>query len=211
MMETKSLSLAEQVFVRLENEILTEHYTRGELLTELKLVSDLGVSRTPIREAIHRLEQEHLVETTQKGIMVIGITDKDLSDIFRIRLRIEGMAAYEAALHITNEQLGEIREALELQEFYVGKGDADHIKSMDNRFHELLYRYSGSTALYDTLLPLHRKVQKYRQASVTENSRARQSAAEHRAIYEAVAVHDAQRAEQLTICHIHNAMEHIIK
>ena len=127
-MEHKSISLAEQVFDRLEADILTGVYSHGALLTEAGLAADLGVSRTPIREALHRLEQEHIIEITPKGILVLGVTQQDLEDIFQIRIRIEGIASGFAAERITDEQLNELRETLELQEFYVQKHDADHIK-----------------------------------------------------------------------------------
>lgn len=210
MLEHKTISLAEQVFERLENDILTGKYQRGEVLTELKLVSDLGVSRTPVREALHRLEQEHVIEITQKGIHILGVTEQDLEDIFAIRLRIEGMASAFAAKNMTGEQLNDLKEALELQEFYVGKQDPEHIKTMDSRFHQLIYRYCGSEVLNDTLLPLHKKVQKYRRASVEDNSRAQQSAWEHRAIFEAIATRNAELAEQYTTEHIANAADHIL-
>ncbi|MBQ8441619.1 MAG: GntR family transcriptional regulator, partial [Clostridia bacterium] len=93
MIEHKSISLAEQVFDRLETDILSGKYQPGEVLTELKLVNDLGVSRTPIREALRRLEQEHIIEITPKGILVLGVSQKDLEDILEIRTRIEGLAA----------------------------------------------------------------------------------------------------------------------
>ena len=189
MWEHRTLSLAEQVFERIEMEILTGKYQRGECLTEMKLVSDLGVSRTPVREALHRLEQEHLVDISPKGILVLGVTQQDLEDIFAIRLRIEGMASAAAARRITDEELSELRETLELQEFYVPRKDADRIKGMDSKFHQLIYRFSGSAILGETLLPLHKKVQKFRKASVENESRAVLSAKEHRAIYEAIAAH----------------------
>ena len=210
-MEHRTLSLAEQVFERLEKDILGGTYPRGEFLTELKLVNDLGVSRTPIREALRRLEQEHLIEMSSKGIFVVGVTDKDLEDIYAVRLRIEGMASREVATYITDEELRELRETLELQEFYVTKKNADNIRGMDSKFHKLLYRFSRSSVLYDTLMPLHNKTQKYRQKSVENESRASQSAKEHRAIYEAIAARDADLAEQLTIKHIENAREHMQK
>ena len=211
MIEHKTLSLAEQVFDRLETDILCGTYQRGEILTELKLVSDLGVSRTPIREALRRLEQEHLIEISSKGILIVGVTDKDLADIYSIRLRIEGMASREAALHITDEELGELRETVELQEFYVAKKNPENIRVMDSRFHQLIYRFSGSSVLCDTLMPLHKKTQKYRKKSVENESRAEQSAREHRAIYEAIAARDADQAEKLTITHIENASNHMQK
>ena len=89
----KSTSLADQVFEKLENDIIQGVYPRGELLTELKLVEQLGVSRTPIREALRRLEQERLIEDTGKGSRVVGIPVADLEDIMNIRERVEGHAA----------------------------------------------------------------------------------------------------------------------
>lgn len=210
MLEHRTVSLAEQVFERLEKEILTGKYQRGEILTEMKIVSDLGVSRTPIREALHRLEQEHIIEITQRGILILGVTEKDLEDIFDVRMKIEGMASASAAQCMSEEELSELRETLELQEFYVSKRDPDRIKTMDSKFHQLIYRYCGSTVLYDTLMPLHKKVQKYRRASVENNARAQQSAKEHRAIFEAIEAKNAQLAEQHTFEHIANARDHIL-
>ncbi len=210
MLEHKTISLAEQVLERLENDILTGKYQRGEVLTELKLVSDLGVSRTPVREALHRLEQEHIIEITQKGILVLGVTEQDLKDIFAIRMRIEGMASAFAVENMSPEQLNELKETLELQEFYVGKQDPERIKTMDSKFHQLIYRYCGSAVLNDTLMPLHKKVQKYRRASVENNSRAQQSAREHRAIFEAIEARNAALAEKYTTEHIANAADHIL-
>ena len=209
MLEHRTISLAEQVFDRLETDILSGKYQPGEILTEMKLVTDLGVSRTPIREALRRLEQEHIIDITPKGILVIGVSQKDLADILAIRMRIEGMAAYEAAKNITDEQLEELRETIELQEFYVPKHDADRINTMDSKFHLLIYRFSGSTALYDTLMPLHKKVLKYRLASVENDVRSTYSSQEHRAIFEAIAAHDAPLAEKYMVEHIANAKAHI--
>ncbi len=211
MLEHKTISLAEQVFERLESDILTGVYKRGDVLTEMKLVSDLGVSRTPVREALRRLEQEHIIEMTTRGILILGVTEQDLTDIFAIRMKIEGMASYAATKRITPEELAELRETLELQEFYVTKRDPDKIKMMDSKFHQLIYRFCGSTVLCDTLMPLHKKVQKYRRASVENNSRAQQSAREHRAIFEAIEAGNAELAEQYTNEHIINANNHILK
>lgn len=208
--EHRSVSLAEQVFLRLENEILSGKYPIGAVLTETKLAGDLGVSRTPIREALQRLEQEHLVETGTKGILIIGVSRKDLEDIFAVRLRVEGLAARAAAERMSEAALEELREALELQEFYVPRKDPEHVRGMDSRFHQLIYRGCGSTVLADVLLPLHRKVQKYRRVSVEDSGRAAESAAEHRRIYEAIAAHDPDGAERAMLTHIENAARHIL-
>ena len=211
MIEHKTISLADQVFEHLESDILSGKYSRGEILTETKLSSELGVSRTPIREALRRLEQEHLIEESGKGSVVIGVTEKDLEDIYLIRSKIEGLAAAFAAENRTEKQLEELREVLELQEFYVEKKDADRIKKMDNKFHNKVYELSGSIIFFDTLLPLHKKVQKFRKASVESKSRAAASAEEHRKIYEAIAEGDPQKAEEFAKAHVENAYKHIKK
>lgn len=210
-MEHRTFSLAQQVFERLENEILVGTYPRGAILTEATLSENLGVSRTPIREALGRLEQEHLVEFTGKGVRVLGVTTEDLEDIYEIRSEVERLAARKAALRATDEELNEMREVLELQEFYVQKKDADKIKSMDSRFHQLLYGACGSAVFYDVLMPLHNKVQKYRKASVQRTGRAAQSMAEHRAIFEALLAHDEAAADAAVAKHIENAKASVLK
>lgn len=209
MIEHKTISLADQVFEHLETDILSGKYQKGESLTENKLSAELGVSRTPIREALRRLEQEHLIEEAPKGMVVVGIGEKDLADIFAIRAALEGKAAELAAENYTKEQLDIVREALEFQEFYLGKQDPDRIKSMDSRFHETIYKMSGSTIFYDVLMPLHKKILKYRKASVSDRSRATSSVAEHRAIYDAIAAHNGKLASQLIVEHLNNAYNHI--
>lgn len=209
MIEHKTVSLADQVFEHLEKDILSGKYQRGEILTESKLSIELGVSRTPIREALRRLEQEHIIEESGKGSVVIGITEKDLDDIFLIRKSLESMAASLAAKNRTEAQLKELLDALELQEFYLSKLDADQIKLMDNKFHNTLYKLSGSMTFYDVLLPLHKKVQKYRKASVENKSRAAASVEEHRKIYEAIKEGNSQKAALYAEKHIENAYNHI--
>ncbi len=211
MLEHKTVSLADQVFEQLENDILSGKYVRGESLTESKLSLALGVSRTPIREALRRLEQEHLVEETTKGLEVVGINDKDLSDIFMIRSKLEGEAAAMAAINHTAEQLAILCEAVEFQEFYLDKNDPDRIKKMDSRFHETIYRMCGSAVFYDVLLPLHKKILKYRRASVSNTSRAEASVSEHRAIYNAIEAKNAALAQKLVTEHLDNAYRHMQK
>ena len=211
MIEHKTISLADQVFDHLENDILSGKYRRGEILTESKLSAELGVSRTPIREALRRLEQEHIIEESGKGSVVIGINEKDLEDIFMIRKSLECQVAALAAKNRTEEQLKQLREALEFQEFYLNKKDPDQIKLMDSRFHETLYKLSGSTAFYDTLVPLHKKIQKYRRASVAHSSRAEASVAEHRKIYEAIEAKNTALAAKYASEHVENAYKHIMR
>ena len=207
----KSTSLADQVFDKLENDIILGTYPKGEILTELKLVDQLGVSRTPIREALRRLEQERLIADTGKGSLVLGITDDDLVDIMNIRERIEGLVAYYCALNITDEGISELKHLTDLQDFYFTKRDIDHLRQVDDEFHDTICRLSGRTVICDTLTPLHRKTRRYRRIAMEDWERAIQSTKEHYAIYEAIANRDAELAKKLTKQHIIHAKEHMIK
>ena len=208
-MQHKSISLADQVFEQIENDILSETYKKGEILTESRLSASLGVSRTPIREALRRLEQEHLIEESGKGAVVIGISDEDLEDIFLIRSKLEGLLCKIAATKHSAEDLEKLKETVELQEYYTEKGDPDKIRQMDNKFHETLYKISGKNVFYEILVSLHKKIQKYRRASVSNKSRASASLSEHKAIYNAIASGDGEKAHELSLKHIQNAYEHI--
>ena len=207
----KTTSLADQVFEKLENDIIFGVYPRGELLTELKLAEQLGVSRTPIREALRRLTQERLIEDTGKGSLVVGITLTDLQDIMDIRLRIEGLAAYYATKNITPEGIQEIAHVLDLQDFYSTKEDVDHIRITDDNFHALLCKHSGHTVLEDTLLPLHRKTQRFRKASISSKSRLAYVSIEQRKIFDAIVAGNAELAEQLTMEHIEHAKKNMVE
>lgn len=208
-MEHKTVSLADQVFEHLETDILSGKYQRGDVLTENRLCEILGVSRTPIREALRRLMQEHLIVETGKGSLVLGITDDDLRDIYIIRESLEAKAAKMATLNASEDEINELKSAVELQEFYLSKQNADQIRLMDNCFHEILYKISGSHVFYNTLLPLHKKVQKYRKVSLQSHSRASESVAEHHEILNAIINRDADAAEALTAKHVKNAYNHI--
>ena len=211
MAQFKSTSLADQIFEKLENDIVFGVYARGEILTEMMLAEQLGVSRTPIREALHRLSQERLIEDAGKGMLVIGITQEGLRDIMDIRLRIEGLAAYYAAGNITPDGIEELRHVLDLQDFYYSKGDLNRIREMDDSFHALLCKYSGRSVLEDTLLPLYRKTQRYRRASISDPQRVLQVLAEHRRIFDSIVAKDADLAEKLTTEHVQNAKKNMLE
>ncbi len=207
----KSTSLADQVFDKLENDIIQGVFPKGEILTELKLVERMGVSRTPIREALRRLEQERLIEDTGKGSRVLGITEDDLLDIMTIRERVESVAAFYAAQHITPEAKAEFTHLVDLQEFYFEKKDYERLRQVDDQFHDMICTLSRRTVIMDTLIPLHRKTRRYRRIAMDDWERARQSKSEHYAIYKAIVDGDPDLAAQLTEAHIMHAKAHMME
>ena len=206
-MDYKTVSLSDQVFEQLESDILSGKYQRGEIITELQLCAELGVSRTPVREALRRLFQEHLIEDTPKGTMVLGITPKDYRDMSEIRLRIEELAVRGFVHNADTDSLKALNEAVDFQEFYLSREDVDQLKALDGRFHEIIYSGCGSMILKDTLLPLHKKIQQYRRNALRTPERAAHSVREHREILEAIRDKNADLAAERMQQHILNAMD----
>ena len=209
--DTGAKSLEEQVFLSLEEEILTGSLKKGETLAEIALSKRLGVSRTPLRAALHRLAEEGLIEIApNRGAVVIGVGREELVDIYKIRMRLEGLASREAALKISDEDKKKLCDSVELSEFYIGKQDTEHLKELDSEFHNIIYRASGNRLLSKTLSELHRNIQVYRKLSLTVPERLAKSVEEHREILNAIISGDADTADALTFRHIEAALENLL-
>ena len=206
-----SNTLSDQVFKQLEAGILDGSILAGENLNEMKLSSQLDVSRTPIREAIRMLEQKNLVRLIpNKGAVVLGIDRKDLLDVYTIRSYIEGLASRWASESITAEKSRILQEIVDLQEFYYLKSNPDKISEMDSRFHETIFRFCESRKLEYMLRDLHHMILRYRKQSIAEAGRTPAAIAEHRLILEAISSGNGNEAERQTALHINNARENLL-
>ena len=209
--DNKIASLEEQVTATLESEILTGTLASGTALTEQSLSKRLGVSRTPIRAALHTLAEEGLINLVpNRGAVVVGVTREDLIDIYKIRMRLEGLASALAAERISREDLATLRESVELAEFYISRNDTEHLKELDTQFHAIIYRASGNRMLNKTLSELHRNIISYRKMSLSVPGRLERSVGEHREILKAIEAGDAERADSLTCAHVAAALENML-
>lgn len=215
MEEYQDHSLGGRVFQRIREDILNGRYKENDELRENTIGKELGVSRTPVREALRQLELEGLVTIIpNRGAYVTGISHKDIWDIYKIRSMMEGLCARWATEHITEEQLDELEEAILLSEFQMKKEsgfNAEQVAALDGRFHAILYEASGSRILCHVLTDFHNYVQAARKSSIVSEDRARKSIREHRQILRAIRDRDAEMAEQLANEHIIQVMQNLKK
>ena len=202
-------SLRGKVFNRLREDILNGKYEENEELKEVAIGQELGVSRTPVREAFRQLELEGLIQIIpNKGAYVTGITPKDVHDIYMIRSSLEGMCARLATENITKEQMEEMEENVYLASFHASKGHMDQLAELDNRFHHILYEACDSKMLQNLLQDFHQYVIRIRKKTLA-TSRGVESNKEHKLIMEAIKAKDKDKAERLANQHIVNAYDNI--
>lgn len=207
---TDKYSLRGRVFNKLREDILAGKYSQNDELKETTIGLELGVSRTPVREALRQLELEGLVSIIpNKGAYVNGISEKDIHDIYIIRSYLEGLCARWACEYITQEQIDALEEVVYLSEFHIKKEHHEQIVELDNKFHQLIYEASGSKILDHILSDFHHYVQRIRKITLSSDLRAANSNKEHAAILEAIRQRDGQKAEALAHEHITNTIKNI--
>lgn len=211
-MAEDNYSLGSRVFHKIREGILSGKYAANEELKEKNIGDELGVSRTPVREALRQLELEGLVSIIpNKGAYVVGLSKKDIRDIYEMRSLLEGLCAKWAAVNVTEEQLNELEENIFLSEFHAGKQNWEQMVELDNRFHEILYFASGSKELKHILTDYHQYVQRVRKVTLAEAKRVQESTEEHKVIVEALKKHDPEKAEEAATIHIRNTVSNMDK
>ena len=209
--DNNAVLLEEQIYMQLEEEILSGKLEKGEQLREQALAARLGASRTPIRGALHRLAEVGLVEiSANRGATVIGVGEDDLADTYKIRMRLEGLASRMAAARMTDEEKKALSENIELSEFYLKRADGEKLREQDTLFHKMIYEASGSRLLSKILIDLHHNVKLYRKLSLSDPERNENAIAEHREILNAILSGDEDLADNLTSLHIERAMESVV-
>ena len=211
MLDYKTVSLANQVYARIESNILNGVYAKGEIISESKLSEELGVSRTPIREAMAKLESDLLIGDSPVGTIVLGLTEHDVKDMFIVKRKLEVIATTMTAKNISEAGIAKLKDILEQQDFYASKDNADKVRDLDTEFHDISYAECGSPIFRAILSPIHHKLMKYRQASLCHEGRILHSVEEHRDIFEAIRERDAAKVEGLMLTHVEHAYESIMQ
>ena len=209
---TDKYSLRGRVFNKIREDILSGKYKENDELKEIAIGEELGVSRTPVREAFRQLELEGLIQIVpNKGAYVTGITIEDVKDIYMIRSKLEGLCAAWACEHITDEQLEEMEENIYLAKFHAERGHFEQMAELDSRFHEILYESCNSKMLEHLLKDFHQYVQRVRKKTLSTTERGIASNHEHQMIMEAIKAKNPEDAERLATVHINNAYKNMVK
>ena len=204
--------LRDVVFESIRGAILSGTIKPGERLMEVQMAEKMGVSRTPIREAIRKLELEGLVNMVpRKGVYVANLSVKDITDVLEIRSALEGLAANLAATRVTAEDIKEIEKAVEeFNEAIKGK-DFELIVERDLKFHDSIFKASGNEKLVVLTNNLREQIQRFRVMILKNSSGLKDLSVEHREIADAISNKDADKAQELATSHIVQAEYQILK
>lgn len=184
----------------------------GERIMEIKLAEELGVSRTPVREAIRKLELEgYVVMMPRRGTYVADMSIRDINEIFEIRTALESLSNGLAAEHITEDELEHLQRLLVIIGGYIKEGDMDKIVETDIEFHDLLYHAARNNRLVGIISNLRDQLTRFRTLSMSYPGRLEATLDEHRAIVEAIANGDGRSARKAAEHHMENSEKTLLK
>ncbi len=206
------LPLRDVVFKTLRQAILTGELKPGERLMEIHLADKLGVSRTPIREAMRQLELEGLVVMMpRRGAQVAHITEKSMSDVLEVRLALDELAVQLACERITDEEIQALSDACTAFEVAVDSADIRNITDADIRFHDIIFGASRNDRLIQMVNNIAEQMYRYRFEYIKDDSGWQSLITEHRMIMDAISMRDEELARRAIHVHIKNQENSILR
>ena len=206
------LPLRDVVFNTLRRAILKGELKPGERLMEIALAEKLGVSRTPIREAMRKLELEGLVVMIpRRGAQVANITEKDLNDVLEVRIALENVAIEKACTRMSEEDMGRLWLAAKEFEHTMAEGNLVRLAEADVAFHEIIYRASDNKRLNQVLNNLREQIYRYRVEYLKEEETRNVLVKEHEELTKAIRERDVKKAQEISFRHIENQRRAIIQ
>jgi DNA-binding GntR family transcriptional regulator len=197
--------MATSLYEELKDAILTGRFAPGQVLSENALAAEFGKSRTPVREALHRLEIETLVERVPRGVRVRASSPEEILDIYEVRITLEGAAAKAAAQRATELDRTRLRAA---QQAMVDVEDTPHAKAAANRrFHEAVWGASHNPTLVDLLHRLNVHLVRYPSTTLTHGDRWEEVLREHEELLGAIEARDGEAAQRIAEHHMFGARE----
>ncbi|MBO8164616.1 MAG: GntR family transcriptional regulator [Brevibacillus sp.] len=204
-----TLSIRENVFEQIRKSILNHQFKPGDKLIESELAEKLGVSRTPVREALHKLELEGLVEIhPRKYCLVKGITHECLIEINLIRSQLEPFAAKYAVDNLTDQELAHLEKLLDESVIHHEKRDVDNLMRVNDEFHQTIIKASRLNRIIKILENMHDYIVSFRRSFMSRPELVERSIREHREILLALKERDKEKVEALFIKHLKGISEY---
>jgi DNA-binding GntR family transcriptional regulator len=204
--------LGEHVFDSLKQAIIRGNMSPGEWLVESHIAETLGISRTPVREAIHKLEREGLIERQPRGgFTVLGLSRDDIEETFGIRAVLEGYAARLAATKHSKEELEALKSKIEEFEKCLDRNQLNKLTQINTEFHNMLYAMSKSPKLIHLINSLKDQIFRFRQMILKEAKMAKVSNEDHKQMLKLIRLRDANGVELLVRDHIIRGQEVVLK
>ncbi len=200
--------LRDQAYSSLKDALLSGKFAPGDHLVEIEIAQSLGLSRSPIREAFRRLEQEGYLTVTRNGVLVQHISPKEIEGIYFVRQKLEAIAATLVAERANPQEIAQLRQAIKAMELALKEKNEKKLVRAGNDFHALLYSLTDNSYLIDLLNGTYDKIRHFRNVNLTVYQRGRAAIQEHQAIVEAIARHDAKQASRMSEAHIKKSWEH---
>jgi len=212
MTESSALPLTLKAYHQLKRRIIDLRFRPGEILMVQSLAKELGISRTPVREALVRLQQEGFVEEAEgKKFKVSEITLKSILELHEIRELMEGHAVKRVAKNRTRAQVDELRELTKRMEQALGVRDPDLFFEADLEFHAKLIRFCGNRALQDLAVQLTEKIQRVRFLTLYVHRRLEETIDEHSKILDGIEAQDPRSAQKALSTHLQNVKKGVEK
>lgn len=203
--------LREVVFESIRGAIISGVLKPGERLMEVQLAERLGVSRTPIREAIRKLELEGLViMIPRKGAYVADLSIKDITDVLEVRGTLESLAAGLAALRMTEEEIEELEMTAVQFNQAIEENDMEKMVQRDIEFHDKIFKATRNEKLIQISNNLREQVQRFRIMYIEKSNKSKKLAKDHYEIAEAISQRNIDKAEELAKKHIENAEHYLM-
>ena len=200
-------SLTENIAEVMRERILKGEYKIGEKIKETHVAEELSVSRTPIRKAFKQLEQEGLIEyIPNRGCFAKGFTRRDIEDVYAIRKALEELTTEWAVSRITDKDIAAMEARCDEMQGYVDKGDSAHVLSVNKKFHEIIYKATGSRFMSQALRSYKEYIEQTTRPIFYEKKFLQQIVDEHRAIVRAFEKHDKDEAVKAMSTHMTNSM-----
>ena len=207
------LPLRDVVFNTLRDAILTGKLVPGERLMENQLAEKLGVSRTPVREALRMLELENLVELVpRKGAQVLDMSEKDIVNILEVRSALEGLATALACKKMTPEDLQQLKDLEADFEKAVTENEVERFVDIDEDFHDMIFAATENDKLINIFRNLRIQLYRYRMAQAKNNETSMSTiVAHHRSIIRAIENHDGEEGASIAQGHIKYQTDSILR